>query len=71
MNLLTLFHKAQKQELSAKEIIVERLLQHKQISTSEAVILLKTVDIKIEAAELTMSAGAKIVGGSDFERTSY
>lgn len=70
-NLLQLFNQSGANQLDQRSRIVERLLKDGYINTSEATLLLKTIDIKIEAQTLEMSSGAKIVGGSDFETTSY
>lgn len=71
MDLLEKFKNANKEEFTEKDLIIERLLDSKAINTKEAILLLKTIDIKIEADSLTMSSGAKIVGGSDFETTEF
>lgn len=70
MDLLKKFRSANKEEMTAKDLIVERLLSKGEINTQEATILLKTIDIEIKAEHLEMSSGAKIVGGSDFETTT-
>lgn len=71
VKLLELFNKKGTEELDYKSKIVERLLLNGSINTTEATLLLKTIDIKIEAETLEMSSGAKIVGGSDFESNNY
>lgn len=49
MNILQIFSQAQKVEITDKEQIVKRLLETKAINTHEATILLKTIDISINA----------------------
>lgn len=71
MNILQIFTQAQKVEITDKEGIVKRLLETKAINTHEATILLKTIDISINAEKLEMSSGAKIVGGSDFQNNPH
>lgn len=56
-------------ERTEKERIIERLLTEGHINVPEATILMRTIDLKIEAESIDMSSGAKIVGGSDFEQT--
>lgn len=70
-NSLTKFFTSNQNQLSHKEKIVDRLLGDNLISSTEAVVLLKTIDIQINADTLEMSSGAKIVGGSDFETNDF
>jgi len=69
--LLDKFNDANKEDLSEKEVIVERLLKSNSINPHEAVVLLKTINISIQTDKIEMSSGSKIVGGSDFETTNY
>lgn len=69
MDVLSKFNEVNREELSRKDKIIERLLKNQQINVEEATILLKTINLSIEKAD--MSSGAKIVGGSDFQSTSY
>lgn len=71
MELLEKFKSVNKADFSQKDAIVERLLSTGAINPAEATILLKTINIEINADNLEMSSGAKIVGGSDFETTRF
>lgn len=70
-NVLAVFGQKQKDLLSQKEQIIERLIKEGLVTIPEGIILLKTLDIHITADKLEMSSGAKIVGGSDFESNDY
>ena len=48
-----------------KEKLVEKLLEEKRITTSEAVILLGNSNTTIHVAELNISSGARIIGGDN------
>lgn len=69
--LLSIFNQINRSELNNKDEIVARLLNRGHITPSEATVLLKTIDITLNAESLEMSSGAKIVGGSDFETTDF
>lgn len=69
--LLQMFNRLQGRDFTAKERIVQRLLEKGHINSAEATLLLRSVEIKIDAETLNMSSGAKIVGGSDFETNQY
>lgn len=71
LELLELANAKNQDDKTARDRIVERLLQSNLITFDEAVLLLKSTVINISAEKLEMSSGAKIVGGSDFETTKF
>jgi len=69
MNILRAFRKHQSEDLTERDKLVGKLLDKKVISNQEAILLLKSTIININTDEFTISSGAKIIGGSDFEVT--
>jgi len=65
------FQSAQEAEATEKDLLVQKLFEKGHINIREVTILLRTVEISINADKIEMSSGAKIVGGSDFESRNY
>ena len=69
MDIIKTFKKHQSEDLTERDKLVGKLLDKKVISNQEAILLLKSTIININTDEFTISSGAKIIGGSDFEVT--
>jgi hypothetical protein len=51
--------------------VIARLLNKKEITAEEAILLMQEVNITVYVANAEMSSGAKIVGGHDLENNRY